>query len=244
MMPMILLVLTYCRTDKIQDKSLTLSEYRELGVPDFQKEWSAENYSDAFYVLSRIKWDKFYGLPMKGSEKSGPLYSRLTNLNNLTFLKSESISIHDKAKLMLDYIQVGEDLIDLYRNPLSEQQYYQVELIGVYLFRLGIHEKMLDLAEVIKNTEDDRLKAALPSVQMVYFSGLKNILDIHSKSSQFQQEDIEVMADSISASILRYAEILDKSIISDIIQALKMTESYSSSATIKNKYKTCIQRIE
>ena len=243
-MPMILLVLTYCRTDKIQDKSLTLSEYRELGVPDFQKEWSAENYSDAFYVLSRIKWDKFYGLPMKGSEKSGLLYSRLTNINNLAFLKSDSISIHDRAKLMLDYIQVGEDLIDLYRNPLSEQQYYQVELIGVYLFRLSIHEKMLDLAEVIKNTEDERLKAALPSVQMVYFIGISKVLDLHGTSSQFQKEDLEKMADSVSASILKYAEILDKSIISDIIQSLKNAVSSSSSASIKNKYIKCIQLLE
>jgi hypothetical protein len=45
-----------CNKSDKTDHSLTLVEYQELGMPDYNSVWNMEDYSNAFYVLNTLKY--------------------------------------------------------------------------------------------------------------------------------------------------------------------------------------------
>jgi len=48
--------LVSCNKSNKIDHSLTLVEYQELGMPDYNSVWNMEDYSNAFYVLNTLKY--------------------------------------------------------------------------------------------------------------------------------------------------------------------------------------------
>ena len=52
-----------------------------------------QDYETAFYVLNTLKYEKPFALPAKDSEKSGILFSRMMNLENLSFLQDETLPL-------------------------------------------------------------------------------------------------------------------------------------------------------
>ena len=89
-----------------------------MGVPDPNKVWSSEEIRIALDVFSRIKWEKPYTLPRKGSEKSGALFDRMISLGNMTFLQEDTLQLHDMAYLSLQFLQIFEKWKDVYTHPM------------------------------------------------------------------------------------------------------------------------------
>ena len=81
-----------CNRPNAADHSYTLEEYRELRMPDYDTVWDIPDYEAAFLVLSTLKYEKPFALPVKDSEKSGMLFSRMMNLENLSFLQGVQLN--------------------------------------------------------------------------------------------------------------------------------------------------------
>ena len=95
-----MLLLHSCNKPDTTDHSLTPEEYRALGLPDYTRVWSIEDYSNAFLVLNTLKYNQPKALPSRDSEKSAVLFSRMINIDNLSFLQDETLALHDKAEMI------------------------------------------------------------------------------------------------------------------------------------------------
>ena len=232
-----------CKNNKEQDLSLNIEEYKELGMPDYSKVWSFEEYSTALVVLLNIKNEKPYSLPIKDSKKSGELFNRITNLENMQFLKDNSLPLHEKAHLISTFLGVYEDFTDLYANVLMKNQYYHRELLYLYIFGLNVTQKMLDLADEINESEvpaDIAMQSGYKSIQGIYLSGLGQTLENQKYVSLYPKDDLEVLTDSISSSVRRNMSWFDLDTSESLKQKMHAVMDSTSSEKIKTEYANLI----
>jgi len=60
-------------------------EYQKLGMPEHNKKWNADDYSEANITLGSLLMNNPLSLPREGSKKSGELFNRIINEENLSF---------------------------------------------------------------------------------------------------------------------------------------------------------------
>jgi len=77
----------------------------------------------------------------------------MTSLENMSFLQNDTIPLHEKAYIIKSFLVVQSDLVDLYTNIRMKKQYYNRELVYLYIFELNITQKMLDLGNEINESE-------------------------------------------------------------------------------------------
>ncbi len=238
---LILMIVVFgsCRKSSVEDYSLSLEEYQKMSVPEPNKIWSLKDYSDTFDALTKLKFQKPFALPIKDSKRSGVLLSRMINIENMSFLKDESIPLYEKAQLSKRYLEVYRELIDIYTNIRMKRQYYNRELIDLQIFGLQVTQKMLDLAnEINKSTdvEDINMQSGYQSIQMIYIARLLDILENQKYSSQYLNKDLEILTDSVNISILRNKDWMDTFIAKELEQSLLIVIDSVSSDYIRKKY--------
>lgn len=234
-------IIGFSCTKKFPDRSLTVDEYVKLGVPDPRgKEWAIDDFRQAHFVLGRMKWDKPYQLPVRDSKKSGALFERMLGPENLTFVQDSTLSYNDRAERISDLINVCGYWADVYSNP-GIGRYYQRELIDIQIFKLNVTENMLALAAEIYRSDDPTaagLKYGYKNIKQDYLGCLTNELKMQSLKSQFQQEDLNKLADTIYLSVIRNKAWMDSSAITGLKQSLRLVMDSTSSDHIRNKYST------
>lgn len=194
----ILLTIAGCKEDSHHDKSLTLKEYRKIGMPDPGRNWQSHDFALAFSVLKNLKISQPYNLPIKDSHKSGEIFHRILSLDNMQFINDESTSSDQKVHLSKSYLRVCENSIRLYTMQDLGRQYYHRELTDAYLFGLVVTDIMLDLdnqASPIKKFDNTN------PVQSIYLSGLFNLLSVQNQASQFTEKDHHLLIKEVSQSI-------------------------------------------
>jgi tetratricopeptide (TPR) repeat protein len=235
----ITLISCFSCTEKQKDSSLSVKEYIELGVPDPNKQWVMDDFLQAYSVLARIKWDRPFELPAKDSKKSGLLFDHLLSLENMSFLKDTSMSLNEKAERISEFSKVYEYWMDVYTNPVIKKNYYHRELIDIQLFNLRLTEVMLNLAQEINKSDDPAdaaLKYGYESIKMNYLTALNNDLKTQSNTSQFLKMDLDRMADSVCASVMRNKDLMDSSAVIELKQSLRLVTDSTSSDYIRSKY--------
>ena len=228
-----------CKRPNETDSSLTLEEYRNLGVPDENTIWSLGDYADAFNTLRELKRDQPFALPTRDSKKSGILFSRMINLDNLSFLQDETLPLHEKAHVVKVYVDVQNKFIDVYTNILMKKQYYNQELVDIYIFGLGVTQKMLYLAHKINESEvpaDVRMQAGYRAIQDLYVINLTDILRIQLQTSEYPEKALELLTDSLSSSVKRNMDWFEKGDSEKIEQAIKTVVDSTSSQKIRDDY--------
>lgn len=233
------LLVSFSCTNKSEDHSLSVEAYRELGVPDPGKKWEMADYTQAHNVLAKIKWERPLELPVKDSKKSGALFKHMLSLDYLSFLQDSTISRNEKAERISEFVTVYDYWIDVYINPTLKKNYYHRELIDINIFNIRLMEAMLNLAHEINKSDDPSdvvLQYGYTSVKMNYLTSLNNGLKTQSNTSQFLKKDLETMADSICASVLRNKEWMDSSVISELNQSFRLVMDSTSSDEIRHKY--------
>lgn len=199
----ILIFTTQCKKSKQTDPSLTIEEYQEIGVPDPNSIWSLNDYSQAFSVLYKLKLNRPLALPMRGSEKSGLLYSRMTSLDNLSFLKEEK-PLNQKAQQIKMFQNVYYDMVDLYTNLLMKKQHYHRELMGANLYGLALSHKMLALAKKINQSKvpgDISMRSGYESILGIYTNHLNHLFQSQNDTAMYSIQDLEILSDSVVHSI-------------------------------------------
>lgn len=228
-------------TDRRDDNSLSVDDYVELGMPDIDRIWGMADYTQAYNVLSKIKWEQPIELPRKDSERSGSLFEHMVSLEYLSFLQDSTMSLNAKAERISEFTRVYDYWIDIYTIPILKRNHYHREIIDLQIFNLRVMEAMLNLAHKI-NKSDDPADVALQfgynSIKENYLTCLHNDLKTQNRTSEFLKPDLDRMADSIYASVMRNKEWMDSSAVSELKRSLQFVMDSTSSDHIRNKYKT------
>ena len=143
------ILFSFCKRPNVTDHSYTLEEYEELGMPDHDTIWRMEDYEMAFLVLNTLKHKKPFALPARDSEKSGMLFARMMNLENLAFLEDETLPLHEKAQTIKWWVNIYHELRIAYTNVGLKRQYNIRELADIDIFGVGLAQQMLDLGNEI-----------------------------------------------------------------------------------------------
>lgn len=98
------------RVDKLvpttrQDDSLAAEEYARLGVPAHDRLWHGPDMQQAASVLIRIAQSNPALLPRFGSERSGELFDRMSDAENLRFFSDTSMPIQQRAQSAMAYCE-------------------------------------------------------------------------------------------------------------------------------------------
>lgn len=238
---LLILILSFsllsCNTANETDHSLTLVEYQELGMPDYNSVWSMQDYSNAFYVLNTLKYNKPMALPSRESEKSGELFSRMISIDNLAFLQDETLPLHTKADMIKWSVNILMELKVAYTTIGTSTQYYVRELMDIDIFRLSVAQKMLELGLEINESEDPSdvdMQSDYPAIQQMYLNILTELFELQQYTSLYPEQTLELLSDSLSASVKRNMLWFDEDASALIKQAMLTVQDLTSSRKIKN----------
>ena len=236
--------LSSCKRPNEADHSYALEEYRELGMPDHDTVWNIQDYETAFYVLNTLKYEKPFVLPAKDSEKSGILFSRMMNLENLSFLKDETLPLHEKAQTIKWWLDIYNGLNMVYTNISMERQYYIRELVDIDIFGVGLAQKMLYLGNELNKSEDPSdvaMQSGVPVVHKMYIDLLAEVLRKQQHTSRYPKQTLELLSDSLSNSIRINMGWFDEDASEIIKQEMLTVIDSTSSRKIRNNYRELIE---
>jgi len=241
-----ILLFSACST-KNKDHSIEMKELKKMGIPDCNKLWSGNEYTKAYSILMDIKNQQPYKLPRKGSEKSGEVFDRLINRENMSFLQNDSIPLNIRAQAILRFLGTYEDIIDIYSNILMKKQYYTPELVEIYLFGLDIMQEMLVLGEKINQSDDPddvAFQKGFPAIQQFYISMLLKHLKVQINSSEYSNEELETLCNGISASVKKNLNWFDQTQKDTLKQEMQTVINAASTEKIKAEYDNLIKLIK
>jgi hypothetical protein len=218
---------------------MSVDEYIKLGIPDPGKTWNIDDYHMAYSILGKLKWEKPFQLPMKGSEKSGALFERMVSFESFAFAQDSAISLSEKAARISEFLKVYAYWIDVYTHPGFKKPYYHREIVDIKIFNLRVAELTMNLAHQIYVSDDPAnagLKYAYGSIKRDYLTSLLDDLKTQSNTAQFVKEDLDRMADSIFVSVMRNKELIDSSAVSNLKQSLHVVLDSTRSDYVRKKY--------
>lgn len=241
---LIVFIVTWCFScadrDRGMDNSLTIDAYKELGMPDANKKWTMADYTQAYNVLAKLRWEKQLQLPVRNSDKSGLLFDRMVSLDYLSFLQDSALTRSEKAQRISEFGVAYDYWIDLYTTPTVQANYYNREIVDIQIFNLGLTEAAFNLANEINESDDPAdiaLQYGYNTIKRGYLECLNDYLLPRNDRSEFAHEDMGKMVDSIYHSVMRNKEWLDSSDVSVLKQSVRSVMDSTSSARLVDKYK-------
>jgi hypothetical protein len=232
-------ILISCNGSHDKDLSLSVDEYEEMGLPDPAKAWDLNDYSEACAVLSNIKSLKPYSLPKKESRKSGVIFDRIINPENLQFLQDDQFSLNEKAYRIQHYIQVQGCFVTAYTDLNEKEQYYNRELIDLYIFGLTIAQDMLDLGNLINESieeKDIEIQYGYESIRNMYITMVLYVLKNQQKSHFFKEDDLIRLSDFMYDALFINREWMEDAAVETIKNEVQSVIVNTSSETIRKKY--------
>lgn len=199
-----ILISESCKNLLKNDHSLTPEEYHKLGMPDHKNVWVLDDYFKSTVTLGSLKINNLLSLPRKDSEKSGAVFSRLVNKDNLAFVNDTTLPLHTRAYLIQQFARFPGQLYQLYTDSLKVKQYYNHELIDIDIFILFMNEQKLMLAFQIMNSNDEAdvsLQYGLKTVKYNYLKTIESLLAEQVKSKVFSVTDLNRLSTEISHSL-------------------------------------------
>ena len=209
-------------------------------MPDYNSAWSMEDYSNAFFVLNTLKYENLRALPSRESEKSGVLFSRMISIDNLTFLKDETLPLYAKADLIKWFVNTLMELKVVYTIIGSNTQYYAKELMDIDIFRVRVAQKMLELGLEINESEDPSdvdMQSDYPAIQLMYLNIVTELFELQQYTSLYPEQTLELLSDSLSASVKRNMLWFDEDASALIKKAMLDVMESTSSRKIKSEYR-------
>jgi hypothetical protein len=217
-----------------------VEEYRKLGMPDHNKIWTNDDYVNASITLSTLKTHYPLSLPRKNSKKSGEVFSRIVNEANLSFIKDTVFPLRIRAYLVQHFTQFGSEMEQFYSVESDSENYYKEELIDLKMFGLYVHEKMLELAWIIMDSDDESDKSIQSGMQAVrnnYVRLIIRLLNEQVKQDEYKTSDLGRLSDKISVSLVKNNKwFLPTERDTIIIHIEENIQKFPSEYNIKNNY--------
>lgn len=137
-----------------RDESLTPDEYARLGLPAHDREWSGADMAKAEKVLSALAAKTHRRLPRFGSERSGPVFARLTSPRNLELYRDRSLPLGARFPQAMNYMQVANGVNKLYLAGFIKKEVRDCELVELVGSQYRTIAVVLDLVDEFLPTID------------------------------------------------------------------------------------------
>jgi len=240
----VILMVTISGCSLKKDHSLTPEEYRKLGIPGPQKIWTNQDFLRAQEALSGLRARNFLSLPRKGSQKSGTVYDRMLNKENLSYVNDTSILISDRAFQIMYFSIFFADLDRMYTDNLKTEQFYKDELIDICIFRLFVQGKMLELAGKIMNSTDPSsvgMRSGGQAVASGYSKLIFKALEEQVKFKTYRTRDLERLSMEVSQSLNENLKWIDFAEKQKIVAEIRNVIEKSPPKSIKNNYRKILE---
>jgi len=235
---LVMLIAGSCKKSK-KDLSLTAKEYQMKGMPENDKIWSDQDYINAHNTLGSLRVSNFLSLPRKHSNKSGAVFSRIINKENLSFLNDSTISLRDKAFRIQYFSSFLNELSRMYTDNLKKEQYYDEELIDIHIFELFVRKKMLELAGKIMNSkekEDISMQSGTKAIVKGYLNLVSAVLREQVKTEIFPARDLKRLSMEVSNSLMENLSWIEPADRQKISVEVQNTIDKSPSGSVKKNY--------
>lgn len=229
------------------DHTLKPEEYQKLGMPDYKKVWTNDDYTGANITLSSLKMNYPLSLPRKNSKKSGELFRRMVNEENLAFIHDTIFPLRTRAYTIQYFTQFQTEMEQIYTIEHNGEMYYSNELINIHIFGLTVHDKMLELASIINKSDDEDVEGIRTGMQAVrynYMNLVPRLLGELSKTDRYPVEGLDRLSKAVSASVINNEEWMTPSDKNYLLSELKSTMEKLKSAEVKSNLKGCIEVLQ
>lgn len=235
-----------CSNPKGKDYSYPSAHYLQLGMPDFDRPWKESEFGDIVGTLHYIKNREPLALPRKNSRKSGQLFEHMISMDNLSFLNIDTIPLYEKAYRIQSFLHIQSEYVDIYTDLYHREQYYNEELVDLYIFGISITQRMLDLAYQINESDkpgDIGLQSGFQAIQYGHIIMLTSCLDKQKNTSLYSVQDLEKLSDSIAVSVRKNMSWLDSASVEKLKQNMRAVIDSSTSDKIRNEYRELINSL-
>jgi len=242
-LPAILLIITLsgiaCNTLFDRDHSLKPEEYQKLGMPEYNKIWTDNDYIGCNITLSSLKIYDPLSFPRKNSKKSGLVFKRMVSTDNLNFIYDTISPLRLRAYTIQSYPRFQYEMEQMYTIEHKGKVYYDEELIDLHIFGIAVYDKMLELAGIIKRSDDDdvsSIKSGMDVVKYNYLKYIPGIMDELAKKDIYSEEGVNRLSKALSESLHRNIEWMSPADKSSLL-----TEMKSGSEKVKTDLQECIK---
>ena len=220
------------------DQSLSTEDYLKMGMPGTTELWTYADYQQCCVALSNLKALKPKSMPRKESNKSESYFNRMIDLRNFAFLADEKLTLKQRAYRIQSYIDIQRCLVTAYTEMNFREQYYNRELIDLYIFWISIAQHMLDLGQQINesmNEDEIEMQNRYLSIQQMYVSMVLLVIENQLQSQFFSQSDLERLSEFIYNSVKINSEWMNDAMTESIKPHLQKVIDATSSELIKKR---------
>lgn len=220
-----------------KDHSIGNDEYTKLGMPDHRKKWNSDDYSDAYITLGTLMEKSPLSLPRKSSKKSGEVFARIVNEENLAFAYDTVIPLKVRAYMIQHYPRIIGEAENLYLIEAKGKMVYSEEFIEILKFNLNIYHIMLDLSDMIDKSDDESLsdfKEGKTSVRYFYIKYITSMVDKVTRPEIISAEGFKELISVVCESVNSNSEWMTAQDKAAVAAALKSLAEKSGSKAIKN----------
>jgi hypothetical protein len=114
-----------------RDHTLKPEEYQKLGMPDYKKVWTNDDYVSSNITLSSLKINDPLSLPRKNSKKSGDLFKRMVNEENLSFIHDTTFPLRTRAYTIQYFTRFQTEMEQMYTIEYKGKNYCSEELLDM-----------------------------------------------------------------------------------------------------------------
>ena len=243
----ILLPCISCNTIFEKDHTLRPEEYQKLGMPDYKKVWTNDDYVSANITLSSLKINDPLSLPRKNSKKSGKLFKRMVNDENLSFIHDTTFPLRTRAYTIQYFTRFQTEMEQMYTIEYKGKIYYGEELLDLHIFALVIHDRMLELGWIINKSDDEDvegIKSGMQSVTYNYLKLIPRLLGELVKTDLYSAEGLERLSKAIYSSVLKNHEWMTPSEKNSLLAEFKNAIENSGSAKVKSNLESAAEALK
>ncbi len=243
---LIFLTILSCNTLFEKDYSMKPEEYQQYGMPDNKKTWTSDDYAGANITISTLNMKAPRSLPRSGSKKSGELFNRLTDEENLDFIYDTTAPLKVRAYLIQYYPRMISEIESMYSLEYKGKLYYREELLHLKAFKLLVHNKMLELGMIIDSSDDESLSDFKNGMRMVknnYLAFVPELLDDMVKPEYKSADGLEKLSKAISASVIKNSVWMTPVDKNKLLSKFRSMEETLKSSRIKDNLMSSITEL-
>lgn len=241
-----LIIATLSCSRRNKDYSFGKDEYKKLGMPDHRKKWNSDDYAEANITLGTLMEKSPLSLPRKSSKKSGEVFARFVNEENLAFAYDTAIPLKVRAYMIQHYPRIIGEAENLYLIEANGKMVYYEEYIEILKFNLNIYHIMLDLSDIIDKSDDESLsgfKDGKNSVRYFYLKFITSMTEKVARPEIISAEGFKELVISVCESVNSNSEWMSAPDKAAVAEALKSLAEKSGSKAIKNNLSNSISSL-
>ena len=210
-----------------EDLSLTIEQYQKLGMPPSHRLWNSADMAKAARVLAKLAEEDPSRLPRYKSEKSGKVFSRMTNLQNIDQLRSTVFPPAIRLGFGLQFIMASSSFGKTYAKGLLQEKTGGDEASELIQLNLHIAVAMNEIAgELLAADENDEKKgskklAGLKLVQEQLSTILQGALVQAAQSRAINPEARERLLATIEKTLPTLIDSVPPAVRKEVLKQLR-----------------------